>query len=90
MCKLSVWILLSLSLRVWFYLYETACPVGLCGMPAIYASCCDMKDSCFILLEDYAGAMSGLICTGVPMMAITSNKFVITKSSFSKPKVVVN
>jgi hypothetical protein len=41
----------------------------------------------FILLEKYAGAVSVLICNGIPIIAITYNKCVITKSAFSEKQL---
>lgn len=42
----------------------------------------------FILLETYAQALSILIHTGIPMVAIISNKFVITESVITDLKAV--
>ena len=44
--------------------------------------------SCFIILETYAGPLCVLICMGIPRMAITSNKWVVTESAFSDAEAV--
>ena len=45
--------------------------------------------NCFILLETQAGTLSVLIYTGIPIMAMTSNKCVITESVFSELKAII-
>lgn len=45
---------------------------------------------CFILLEAYAGILSVSICTGICIIAITSNTCVITESAFSEFKAVAH
>ena len=42
--------------------------------------------NCFILLDTYEGALSVLICVGIPIIAIISSKCVITQSAVSELK----
>lgn len=48
--------------------------------------CCNVTKN--ILLETYAQALSILIHTGIPMVAIISNNFVTTESAISNLKAV--
>lgn len=65
----------------------TACPVGLCAYTRdmFYIIICK-KLFHFTRDISFTGALSVLICIGIPIIATTSNKCVITESGFSDLK----
>jgi hypothetical protein len=58
---------------------------GLCGIPI---TCFIICKKLFYFIRDICWTTVNLICTGIPIIAITSNKCVITESAFSEVKAV--